>query len=781
MIGRIINQYEIVSKLGEGGMGIVYKAHDSKLDRHVALKFLPREMSADPGVRKRFIQEARASSALDHPNISTVYEISETEEGGLFIVMPCYEGETLTERLERGPLEVNEALKIAAEVAKGLARAHDSGVIHRDIKPGNIMLVKDGPAKIMDFGLAMISGASRLTQDGTMLGTAAYMSPEQAQGGEIDIRSDIWSLGAVLYEMLSGNAPFEAEHHLAIMYSIMNEDPKPLSSADTGIPFEVEQLVSKAMVKDTARRFQTAREMADSLEELREQLDLLPKRTELAKRMIRQRRQLVMRGIFLVVTAALIAVAAWYFWSGRAEAKYPIVVLPFGTVSGTSDEEMLSGDITGKLTSNLSHIGSIGVISNRTAELYRDSDKSTSAIADELRIKAVLYGSVEESGGRLTLSVELVQAVPERILWKEEVECSIGELLDVYQQMTRTIAEKLGARITREEEEKLAVSREVDDEVYREYLLGRHFSEQLLSSIDPPLFKKALSHFERAISMDSTYAPPRADLAGMIAHYCRWMWTSKKDSLLVHARLEADRALELDPDLPDVYGARAQLLIHELDFDGMKREYEKMLKLDRSPETLTAYSGNFLTWIGEFEEAVAVAVEAVEQEPVAEYTHHNLAWVLYIARRYDQALEKIRETKEMFPNHDDFLKGWILIDQRRFKEAAQFFRDMGEDPGYDDEESWRASMVKSIEKDSLRCVKGGWNFKAYEMSRAYADLDYIDQSIKWLEEASKVLPVDLAQINSDPQFDVLRPDPRFQALMKRMGIPSGELAALENP
>jgi serine/threonine protein kinase/tetratricopeptide (TPR) repeat protein len=779
MLGETISHYKILSKLGEGGMGVVYKAHDEKLHRHVALKFLPREMSADPDVQKRFIQEARASSALDHPNISTVYEINETDEGGLFIVMPCYEGESLHERLARGPLEVNEALRIAAEVARGLARAHDSGVIHRDIKPGNIMLVSDGPAKIMDFGLAMISGASRLTQDGTMLGTAAYMSPEQAQGGGIDNRTDVWSLGAVLYEMLSGKAPFEADHQLAVMYSIMNEEPEPLSSVDTGIPFEVEQLVSKAMEKDAGKRFQTAREMADSLDELREQLDLLPKRTELGKRMIRQRRKIVIRGLFSIAAAALVVFMAWYLWFGRAEAMYPIAVLPFETATEGSEEEILSESITGELTSELSYIGSIGVISNRTARLYGESDKPTSEIAGELDVRAVVHGLVKEVGDRLNLSVQLIQATPEQILWSEEFDCSRGELPDLYRTITRNIAGTIGAQITEREETRLVASKKTADEAYKAYMFGQHYSGLLLESNDSLLLDKVLFYSGRAIEIDSAFAPAHALRANAIAYYFRWRTSSRMDSLMTVARADAELAVELDPDLPDAYIALAQLLVHDIDLEGMKRAYEKAVELDRSPGTLSAYSGNGLTWVGEFTEAVAIAREAVRLDPVAEYTHHNLAWVLCIARQFDEALEKELENIEMFPGTDDFLVVWIYIEQKKFEEAAKIIRERGDDPGFSDEESWRLSMIKGIETDSLICINVGYNLRAYEISRAYADLEYTELAMQWLEEAGRAVPRDLTQINSDPQFDVLRPAPRFQALMKKFNIPSGELAALE--
>jgi len=776
MIGRKINQYEILSKLGEGGMGVVYKAHDEKLHRHVAMKFLPREMSADPGVQKRFIQEARASSALDHPNISTVYEINETEEGGLFIVMPCYEGETLSERLERGPLEVNEALRIAAEVARGLARAHDSGVIHRDIKPGNIMLVKDGPAKIMDFGLAMISGASRLTQDGTMLGTAAYMSPEQAQGGEIDNRTDVWALGAVLYEMLAGSAPFEADHHLAVMYSIMNEKPEPLSSGDTGIPFEVEQLVSKAMEKDAAKRFQTAREMADSLDELREKLDLLPKRTELGKRMIRQRRQLVLRGISGTAVLVLVILAVWYWWPGRVKGKYPIVVLPFKNLMADS---LLSESVTGELTSKLSHVAAMGVITSHTANLYKKSGKSTSEIAEDLRVKAVVRGEIKVSGNRVAVEVWLVQADSELILWTDEYNRSIGELPDLYSDIVRAIIGEIGVNITPEEETRLTSSHKVADDVYYEYLRGKHFCDMVFSSIDVEIFKKGMFHLDRAISMDSTYALPRAKMAKTIAFFFRWITSEEREELLARARIEVDIALELDPDLLEVYSARAELLYHELDYAGMGREYEKVLELDRSPETMAQYSANYLIWIGEFTEAIAVARAVVKAEPVNEEYHQNLSWALFVGRQYDEALEEIRITEELFPGQHDFVKTGTYLQLGRYEEAAQYIRESGEDPGFSDAGSWRSFMISGIETDSLININVGYDLRAYQISIAYAALGYIDISIDWLEKASEAYPVELMTINGDAEFDILRPDPRFQALMKKFKIPSGELAVLE--
>jgi serine/threonine protein kinase/tetratricopeptide (TPR) repeat protein len=781
LIGRTINQYEILSKLGEGGMGVVYRAHDQKLDRFVALKFLPREMSADPAVRKRFMQEARASSALDHPNISTVHEIGETPEGGLFIVMPCYEGETLSERLERGPLEVAEALKIAAEVANGLSRAHDQGVIHRDVKPGNIMLVADGPAKIMDFGLAMIAGASRLTQDGTMLGTAAYMSPEQAQGAEIDSRTDVWALGAVLYEMLSGRSPFEADHHLAIMYSIMNEEPEPLSTEMTGIPFEVEQLVSKAMEKESDKRFQTAREMAGKIEELREQLDFLPKRGELRKRIIRQRRRLALTAVFSVAAVALIAAAVWYWWPGRAETIDSIAVLPIVNLQEDPELEYLSDGITAELTNELSHVGSIRVISHRTAKTYKESDKPLSEIAQELNVDAVIEGSFEQTGEDVRITVQLIQADPEDQLWTDNFVRRIGDLMDLYSELTLTIAGTIGAKLTSEEEKRLAVSRKVADEVYREFLLGRHFREQLYSSIKKVIRDKALSHFNRAIELDSTYAPARAGAAWVIAWHYRWWYDEDRDSFLERAQAEADRALELDSGLSEVHLALAELFLINLDFEGARKEYTRALELDKSTTALTYYAGNFLNWAGEFEDAVALARKAVDLEPVAEVNHHNLAFVLFVARRYEESIAKCEETRELFPRYNDFIIGMNYEAMGRYEDVAQFYSDRGYEANFSDSASWHTEQQRLISRDSTSCVELGFNLMAYYVARSYAGLGYIDQSLKWLELAKKDYPVFVAQINTDAQFDGLRPDTRFQALMKQMGIPSGDLATLEKP
>ncbi|MCK4835764.1 MAG: protein kinase, partial [Candidatus Aminicenantes bacterium] len=364
MKGKIISHYKILEKLGEGGMGVVFKAEDIKLDRLVALKFLPKQFSINEEEKSRFIHEAKAAAALDHPNICSIHEIDETKDGQMYIAMAFYEGDTLKEKVDKGPLKIDEAIDIAIQIAQGLERAHESGIIHRDIKSANIIVTKRNEVKILDFGLAKLKGQTKLTKDGTTLGTVSYMSPEQAMGKDVDHRTDIWSLGIVLYEMVTGQRPFKGEYEQAIMYSLMNEEPEPVTGLRTGVPLEFERVINKALAKEPKERFQ-------GISELLVDLKVLSKKVESGE----------------AITT-----------SSKEKRKPSIAVLPFTDMSPGKDQEYFCEGMAEELINALTKIARLQVASRTSAFQFKGKDYDISEIGKKLNVQSVLEGSIRKAG-----------------------------------------------------------------------------------------------------------------------------------------------------------------------------------------------------------------------------------------------------------------------------------------------------------------------------------------------------------------------------------------------
>ena len=414
MIGQTISHYRILSKLGEGGMGVVYKAHDTKLGREVALKFLPGGLTGDPRARERFIYEAKAASGIDHPNICTIYEIDETDDHRIFIAMACYEGETLKQRIARGPLETGEILDVAIQIARGLARAHEAGIIHRDIKPANIIITTRGEVKIVDFGLSKLLGLAKLTRTGMTVGTAAYMSPEQARGEEIDQRTDIWSLGVVLYEMLTGLCPFRSEYEQALIYSILNEEPAPLGSLRPDIPEEMDQLVQKAMAKVPVERFRYAGE-------------LLAELSFLAKRREAESDRLLI---------------------GAAKALPSIAVLAFTNLSADKENEYFSDGLAEDIIDALTQVPGLRVMARTSAFAFRGKEADVREIGARLNVEHILEGSVRRSGSRLRVTAQLVKASDGYHVWSQRFDREMTDVFAIQDEISQAIVEKLRLRLS---------------------------------------------------------------------------------------------------------------------------------------------------------------------------------------------------------------------------------------------------------------------------------------------------------------------------------------------
>ena len=446
MIGKTIGHYRIVAEIGRGGMGVVYEAEDTKLRRTVALKFLSAHLLADPQQKARFIHEAQAAAVLDHPNISTIHEVHEAD-GQTFIVMAFIEGEDVRTKIGSGLMSLDEALDIAVQVAKGLTKAHSEGIVHRDIKPGNVIITREGQAKVVDFGLAKLATQTQLTQSGMMVGTVRYMSPEQATGKMVDHRADIWSLGVMLYEMLSGNLPFRGEVDQAIMYSVLNEDPRPVTELRPEVPAALEDMVEKALAKDPQKRYATMEEFLVDLETQHDKIVLgIKERQFTGLRKLRRKKRLT-AGIATVLVVAIAAILAQTFYK-RSMAIDSVAVLPFANLSGDDEQAYFSDGMTGQLINEIGQIGALRVISRTSVNRFKETDKTLPEIAEELQVDAVIEASVIRDGDQVRISAQLIRANPEGILWSDSYNRDARDVMSILGEVARSIAERIEVTVT---------------------------------------------------------------------------------------------------------------------------------------------------------------------------------------------------------------------------------------------------------------------------------------------------------------------------------------------
>jgi serine/threonine protein kinase/Flp pilus assembly protein TadD len=734
MIGKTVSHYRILEKLGEGGMGVVYKAEDTKLKRIVALKFLPPELTRDTNAKERFIHEAQTASALDHPTICTIHEIDDTEDEQLFIVMAYYKGDTLRRRIDHGPLKIEDAVDITVQVARGLGRAHEAGIVHRDVKPGNIMITNRGDVKIVDFGLAKLAGHAKLTRTGFMLGTAAYMSPEQARGEEVDHRTDIWSLGVVLHEMLTGQLPFMGDHEAALLYSIVHENPRALSSLRPELPASVSSIICKALQKDRALRYQTTQELIVDLE----------KPTVPSIRLPRQEKS--------------------------------IVVLPFENLSPDPDQEYFSDGLTEEVISDLSSVRALRVISRSSAMTFKGTKKKVPEIASELDVQYVLEGSVRTAGNSLRITAQLIDAADDAHLWAEKYSGTLDDVFDVQEKVSRSIVAALKLRITPEESRKIA-ERPIDNvAAYQCYLRANadiwRFAEGSLGS--------ALAHLQKGLDILGPNALLFSAMASVYFQYVN-IGAAQEESI-AKAEEFARKALDLDPDSPQAHFIMGMIAAS---FHGDLREAVDRLKraLGINPnyvDGLRFLSGPFILSLGRID-AAAPLLERLERiDPLDPWNHVLRGMSLHFDGRYADALEPLRRYYEEEPDNPvaQFFYALTLTYEKRFDEAFAVI-DAGAKVAphnacvkfglllkyalQKDREKAFGEMTADFQKTCRRDHQ--WS---YLVAVPLALLDAKEEAFDWLDNAVNKGFINYPELERNRYLDNLRGEERFKKILERV-------------
>ena len=791
LIGQTVSHYRVIEKLGAGGMGVVYKAEDVRLRRFVALKFLPERSAQQVPALERFRREARAASALNHPGICTIYDVGE-QDGQAFIAMEFIEGQTLRSYINAKPLPLQEILRIGIQIADALDTAHAEGIIHRDIKPANIFVTKRGNAKVLDFGLAKllpkgiapsVTDSGETDSDSTSIvgiisGTPSYMSPEQIRGDDLDARSDLFSLGLLLYEMATGRQAFSGKGGF-IIEAILTKSPDPVGAINPQIPQILEEIIGKALHKNSNQRYQHAADIRADLQQLERGPEVVwntPRPDATASGVPAQApsspSQPQQQSDPPTQTSTL--------RTGRISKTIDsIAVLPFENTSRDPEHEYLSDGIAASLINILATLPKLRVMAQSTVFRYKGRIVDPLTAGRELNVRAVLTGRIMQSGESLRIGAEMVDVVTGSQLWGGQFNRKVGDIFAIQDEISAEIAEKLRLKLTPAEKKRLAKRLTQDAEAYKLYLKGRHHSDRWTEDG----FYKAIEYFLQAVEKDPTYALAHA---GVADSYVLLGWNGflpPKDAF-PKAKMAAMRALRLDPDLSEAHTSLAAVLwLYEWQWHEAGNEFRRSLALNPGYPTANHYHAEYLMTMGQHADAIEKMKKSQELDPLSLIISVAIGWALYMARRYDDAVEQLRRTLELEPNYP--MTHWILgltlrkLDQYdvAIAEAEKGVKLSGGSP------TMRAALAQTLatagQRDQaiqifneLTTLTEEKYVASYFLAGICAGLAQEDRAIELLEKSHDEHSHWLIYLHLDPGMDALRPHTRFQDLLRRIGLHS---------